>query len=519
VFFTDNAEEIEDIWEDRVSTKPSGIIIRFLKKLPSIWMAKRRAKKLLKNFPEYNHPIKYPNSTEIYNWISEICQTPHRRPGTAEGHQAEKWVASKFKELGLQDITVDPIPIKIWNADRWSLTIGGQKIPSFFILNTGFTSNDGITAPLAYVGEGKKKDFKSVDVEGKIVVADVPFPYISIGRLIKALKIVGATYIVSDPARQITSKTGQYLNFVRQNFIGGSTVDNAPSNDVYWQAFKQGAKGICLILKNQPSNSNSHYGPYDGIMKPMPGLWVGKFDGEDLREKAKEGANATLKLEGTVKPGNMSNIWGVLPGMSEEIVLITSHHDAPFQGAVEDGSGVAQVLAQVKIWASIPKEKRARTIVFVVDAGHFYGSQGAFKFAKQHPDLMQKTKILITLEHLGGIEVQEQDREYVKTDNLALTVMFTSNKPLTIATAVNALRKKPSKITLPIPSDLIATAPTSDAAGYVVASGVPVISWIGCPYYLLDEHDTLDKIVKEELGSICETVTEMVKPFMCENPL
>ena len=152
--------------------------------------------------------------------------------------------------------------------------------------------------------------------------------------------------------------------------------------------------------------------------------------------------------------------------------------------------------------------------MFVIDAGHFYGSQGGYFFAKDHPEIMEKVRILITLEHLGAKEVEEKDKRYVKTNQLAYTCMFTSPEPLTIATVINALQKKPSKITISLASNLLADVPTSDAAGYVLESGVPTISWIGCPYYLLDEYDTLDKIAKSELKPICETVTELIKPYM-----
>jgi hypothetical protein len=47
--------------------------------------------------------------------------------------------------------------------------------------------------------------------------------------------------------------------------------------------------------------------------------------------------------------------------------------------------------------------------------------------------------------------------------------------------------------------------------GYVIETGLPVISWIGCPYYLLDEHDTIDKIEVRTLRPIAETVGEMIK--------
>ncbi|MHA1359165.1 MAG: M28 family peptidase [Candidatus Helarchaeota archaeon] len=502
----------EERWE--VSVKTLDLLIGFVKSLPRIWMAKFRAKSLTQTLPSYDVPLNLPTSEEIFSWIEGICQTLHRRPGTPEGLQAEQWVANKLKTLGLKNVTLDPIPITIWTAKNWFLKVNGVEMPSFFVVNTGFTSSKGIKAPLVYVYDGASKFFQKIDVTGKIVVADVPFPYIPTGLLMKLMKVLGASYYISDPERSLTLRTGQYLNFVRRNFIGGTTADTARADDVYWQAYKRGAKAICLILRDQPSNCNSHYGPYDGIMKPMPGLWIGKYDGMELRKQAKRGAEAALKLEGTMEKGVMHNVWGVLPGISDEIVLITSHHDAPFRGATEDGAGLAQVLAQAKIWTSIPKERRAKTLVFVISAGHFYGSQGGHYFARKHLDLMKKVKILITLEHLAAKEVKEENQAYVTTNKLALTVMFTSNNPLTIAVAQNALKQKPAKMTIPIPSDMFAPAPTSDAAGYVVESGVPVISWIGCPYYLLDEYDTLDKIAQPELRPICETVTELIKPFM-----
>lgn len=464
--------------------------------------------------PQFKENLSFPTSDEIYSLITALCETPHRRSGTPEGHRAEQWVETKFKELGLEHVSVDPIPITVWNASNWELRVENRKIPSFFIVNTEFTDSEGIRAPLVYVGKGTHKNFKKVDVEGKIVVADVPFPYIPTGLLMTFLKLLGATYIISDPGQNLTFKSGQYLNFVRENFIGGSTLENARPDDVYWRAFREGAKAICLILEDQPSNSNSHYGPYDGIMKPMPGLWIGKYDGIQVRDFATKGLEAQLVLEGNKAPGTMSNIWGILPGMSDETILVTSHHDAPFKGAVEDGAGVAQVLAQIKVWSSLPKEKRAKSLVFVVNSGHFYGSVGGSSFALLHPEIMDRTKLLITLEHLGAKEVIEENKNYVETGNIALTVMFTSSEPLTIATVINALEKKPAKMTIPIPSNLFAPVPVSDAGGYVYESGVPVISWIGCPYYLLDEYDTLDKVAKDELRPLCETITELIKPHM-----
>jgi len=500
--------------ENEFSTRPIDILLRLVKNLFQFWRAKIGVRRIMNNFPTIQEDLPIPEAEQIFSWIKAICRTPHRRPGTPEGLQAEQWVSEQFSDIGLQNITKDPIPIKVWKAQKWSLIVDNQKIPCFFCLNTGFTPPEGITAPLIYLGRGNSKDFRNVDVSGKIVVADVPFPFIPIGLLFRFLKLLRGVYHISDPDGSLTLLKSQYLNFVRKNFIGGTTSENAPRNDVYWNAYKGGAKGVCLILRDQPSNSNSHYGPYDGIMKPIPALWVGKYDGEVLRQKAKKHALAQVVLEGKIQEGVMHNIWGVLPGRTDEIVMVTSHHDSPFKGAIEDGAGIAQVLAQARIWSAIPRNKRKRTMVFVADAGHFYGSEGAHTFARDHADIMKKTRILITLEHLGAKEVKEKDKKYVETHQQAYTVMFTSPEPLVIATVINALRKKPRKTTISMAMNLLGDAPTSDAAGYALESDVPLISWIGCPYYLLDKYDTLDKVDTKELKPICETITEFIKPYM-----
>lgn len=499
-------------WEKHVSTKTSGALGRVIKRLPEVWRSRREARALVPSLPRFAEPVTSPDSDTIYSWIEELCQTPHRRPGTPEGHAGEQWVAERLRSLGVEQVTLDPVEITVWGATRWSLTVAGVEIPSFYVLNTAFTGAAGVTAPLVYVGTGRPRDFERDDVAGKIVVADVPFPKLPAGAL---MRLARAGYMISDPHGWLRLGSTQYLSYVRQNFLGGAeNADEAPESDVYWQAQKRGAAGICLILRDQPSSSNSHYGPYDGIMKPLAGLWIGKHDGARLRMLARARALATLTLEGSSAPGVMHNVWGVLPGRSDEAVLVTSHHDAPFQGAVEDGAGVAQVLAQAWAWSRVPREKRPRTLVFIVDAGHFYGSAGAFTFAREHPELMARTRILVTLEHLAGKEVGERDGRYAETGRLALTVMFTTPRPEIIATVMRALEDKPAPNTVAIPSDFFGPAPTSDALGYVFEAGVPVVSWIGCPYYLLDEHDTLDKVDRDALGPIAETATEIVKTFM-----
>ncbi len=491
---------------------PGGILIQLVKRILSVPSLRREAVKRLHNLPEFSGDINVPSTEKIYTWVDELCTTPHRRAGTPEGHQAEEWLVERFKEFGLEDVSRDPVPITVWTADDWSLKVDEEEISSFFTVNTGFTNSDGITAPLAYVGRGRPKDFKLINVSGKIVVAEVPFPYLPTGVL---TKLLGAAYTISDPEKSITIRTGQWLNFARLNFPGefGEEIQNV-TRDVYRDAKKNGASGVCLILRNQPSRYNTHYGPYDGRMKPIPALWVGKYDGIRLRKMAKQGKTATLTLTGQVKLGTMANIWGILPGQSDEVIMVTSHHDSPFKGATEDGTGIAHLLAQAWAWSRIPKEKRPKTLVFVAAAGHFYGAQGGHAFAHTHRDIMDRTKIVITLEHLAAKEVREKNGEYEETGKLAPSTLFTSHDTTIVASVMKALAKKPAKRAMVIPADIFGDLCPTDAVGYMDVSGKPVLSWISCPYYLLDSEDTLDKVDKNELKPLAETVTEIVKNFM-----
>jgi hypothetical protein len=69
------------------------------------------------------------------------------------------------------------------------------------------------------------------------------------------------------------------------------------------------------------------------------------------------------------------------------------------------------------------------------------------------------------------------------------------------------------------------SGPLSDAAGYCQRSterssgyphrgGVPYVSWISAPLYLVDAADTPEKIEQGQLADLAATITEVVKQLM-----
>lgn len=476
------------------------------------------------NLPDYPYSTPVPSQDTLMNWITEICETDHRRPGTLDGHQAETWVFNQFENLGLQNVTEEQIPISVWSPSQWSLSVEGQEIPSFFTVYTAFTGSAGITAPMVYVSEGSEEDFMGLDVSGKIAVADVTFGS-SDPNLAEALQ-----YFAADPYNQLPRQGERWNIGLRENFPG--EFFGAPlfeEQDVYKRAVSKGAIGIALILKDQPSAVNSHYGPYDGVLKSIPGLWIGKYDGEILRSLAQQGKQANLKLQGTVEDGYMANTWGILPGESEDTILITSHQDSPHKGAVQDSSGIAQVLAQAWVWSQIPQQQRPKTLVFVAAAGHMYGGLGGYYFATSHPDIMAKTQTLLTLEHVAAKEVSEaSDGSYQETGETNISAMFISHDLETVSATWKAVDDQPVNAISALPT--FGFFPPTDASGFVYGStgaelgeeaeltdGVTFVSWISDPYYLLDEEDTLDKIDQSQLVPSAKLVTELVKNYMMLN--
>lgn len=502
-----------DGWESRASTDRAAMLGRLFRRLPSLWRQRRRAQRLAKSLPRHDVDLPLPDDTQIYSWIEQLCVNPHRRPGSAFGQAAEDWIASQLDAMGLE-VHKDPIPMHLWQAESWSLQVdnraGIEEIPSYFVLNTAFCPSEGISAPLVDVGTGRAKDYARVDVRGKIVVAEVTFPDLPMGPMMRLLRL---GYQLSDRDGQLGPLDSQKLNYVRQNFIGGAGEETA-KDDAYWRAQRAGAAAIILILRDQPSHTNTHYGPYDGIMKPLTGLWVSKTQGAKLRRLAQAGAQATVKLNGSIQASVMHNVWGYLPGQSQQVVMVNSHHDSPHLGVVEDGSGVAQVLAQAQAWSKLPVEQRPHSMLFMLDAGHFYGSEGAHHFAKTRKDIMQRLRILLTLEHLASKEVREEQGRYVATGRLAFSAMFTTPKDTVVAAAIAALQRAPSKMCASVPANLFGPAPTSDAIGYVVEGQAPIISWVSGPYYLLDEDDRLEWIAKDELHKIASTAAEVLRIYM-----
>jgi hypothetical protein len=119
--------------------------------------------------------------------------------------------------------------------------------------------------------------------------------------------------------------------------------------------FKQaGAVGVILSWEGvSDENAEGQYAPFGKKFADLPCLWVGEKTGEELRQLAAAGGQATITLEATITPDAPTDtVYGILPGGSEEIILVHTHSDGP--NAVEENAGIG-VAALAKYLAALPK--------------------------------------------------------------------------------------------------------------------------------------------------------------------
>ncbi len=478
-----------------------------------------------------------PSTEEMMHWVEEVSKNDHRRIGSDFGHQAEDYIIRELQNIMSEhcpecEVKVDPFTVNARTVDEYGLRIKQdgkwEEFPSFFANNTGFTvDNQGgtVSGEMVYAGEGTQEDFAALkekygdDLSGKVLVIDTPVTVLPLGLLNSILELDKA-YQFSDPNNDVSLSTQLPVSAFMMNF--GHDYAGEPRNpaSIYWRAYDMKAAGVIAVLKDYAGKVNKHWGPYGTqALEEMPVLFVDKFTGEDIIKIADSHKQAEITLKGTVDPNGFArNIYVQLPGQSEETIFVTTHHDAAFKGATEDGTGIALVLAMAKTWAQVPLEQREKTMLFHLSAGHFYGGRGAEYFAEKHKDgLLKKAIININLEHLAarGVKEDEVTHEMVLDgDKPALTLMWISEDLATVAASKDMLTKYNPRLTVAIPGNLLGSIPPGESGHYHKVLGIPYINYLGFPQYLLSADDTLDKVYQERLVPSAVQSADLIESYM-----
>lgn len=286
-----------------------------------------------------------------------------RIAGTKYDEMTEQIVEDAFRTFGLQNVRrqwFDLPPQRFPTAWGMTVSAGGTTVE----LKTVQPARESAAAPRGgmelepvWVGLGTEADFKGRDVKGKLVVIQsVPTP--------------------------------------------GAINNSAGWSGANMRASERGAAALLVSLA-VPGNLQYQMWVRGG---PIPSFSIGSDDLTVLRELMEKEANVRVKVQLDVdERGGLrdASVWGELPGTTDEDIIIMAHHDAYFEGALDNASGMSVMLGLAEYFAKIPQAQRRRTLKFVTTSGHHAGSLGTKWMSDNKATFLAKTALMINCEHVS----------------------------------------------------------------------------------------------------------------------
>jgi len=183
----------------------------------------------------------------------------------------------------------------------------------------------------------------------------------------------------------------KYLSAARQGAAGAIIIHTSPSAGYPWQVVQTSWTGVQFELPagDEPRSQVNAWLTEDTArdLVAMAGL-----DLDELREAAFNrdfkpvslGITTSLAMDVEIQRVQSANILGLIPGsdpvLRDEVVVYTAHHDhlgigtpnedgdAIYNGAMDNATGVAQVMAIAKAIKSMPEAPRRSILVNLVGA-------------------------------------------------------------------------------------------------------------------------------------------------------
>jgi hypothetical protein len=289
-----------------------------------------------------------------------------RLTGSPYDHQTTEWVAAQLRRVGVQGVRLQKfdIPPKWWPTSwQVSVTGGGKTIPLTSAFPHDGAESANVDLDAVWVGLGTAADLEGRDVRGKAV-------------LIYAIPTPGG-----------------------QNYSAGwsGAVERA----------RTAGAGAVFIVLGYPGNHMNHGG---GAPKSSALTFsLGVDDGMAVREmiERKQSPKVHVRLAVETRPNlHTFSVWGVLPGATDENILIMAHTEAPFQGALDNASGIGTMIELAQYYAALPREQRRRTITFLTTSCHHTPcpDAGIDWVRTNMVPFFDKTALIVNAEHTASMQ-------------------------------------------------------------------------------------------------------------------
>lgn len=427
-----------------------------------------------------------PSSDQMMDWIAEIVDHGIRRPAYPADRWVENWSTELFEEFGLEDARQERVPLQRWDPGPATLMLqpNGPRYTGFPLPHAAAREVEGELAMLT-------RDQSPGSLDGQIAVFElepITLPQAA------ARGLATSSY---DPAGDFDA--------LEQTLPFGTGFQ-----EVMEPAIAAGAVGFVGLLTGFPWETRDYYVPYDAIARPTPGLWLSGSDGRKLLEQlGRAPGTGRLAVRAARERAVSHNVIGTLRGADDNWVIVASHHDGPWASAVEDGSGIAMVLAQARYWSRVPRRRRPHNLLFLLTAGHMAAAAGTNAFVEENPRLLERTVLEVHLEHAARRCVA-RDGKLVRTDEPEVRWWFTSENPTLEASVQSAVASEDLRRSLVFRPGVFFENPPTDGAAFN-AAGVPMVNFLTAPMYLFDKRDTIDKIHEASLEPVSRAVVRIIE--------
>ncbi|HEY8520482.1 MAG TPA: M28 family peptidase [Gammaproteobacteria bacterium] len=314
-----------------------------------------------------------------------------RIAGLPSGEEAQRWVADKFRAAGLEvrleEFELEPQTI----PQSWGISVEGA----------GRTLELSSASPFIYFGRYMPAAEAELELDAVWVGLGLPSDFVGKDVAGKAVFI----YSVPTPSSLIQSA----------DWMGSIT-----------RAQEAGAAAIVVVLAI-PGNW-SYVSHIRGLSQrsKLPVFTVGLDDGEAVEAlnaeslAAGEALKARLHWKVETKEGlTATNVIGVLPGRTDENIVMIAHTDSYFEGANDNGAGTAALVGVAEYFAKRPRSERRRTMYFIATADHHGGDRGGAWVHENLQDVLANAAIVANAEHVA-VTAPVWDRTWGTSDRPSL---------------------------------------------------------------------------------------------------
>lgn len=318
-----------------------------------------------------------------------------RVSGFPAAEKTAGWVAEQYRAAGLRDVQVQKYSADntMWWPDQWEVRLLGTDVlgsgTDDVILRSAVPARGAsipggtLTAQLVFAGDvGSPVD---VDVRGKVAVQRI------------------------QPAG--VSPSGERYG------VGAFALRSTVSEGA--QALL--ARGAVAVLNYVDQPGNMHIRDFGCAACFNVGGADGAFLRQVIERAGREGraddVRVRLYLDAAERQGlTAQNVMGVVPGDSDEIVIVNAHLDGWYDASGDNGDGLAVDIALARHFAK-PENRPARTLVFIASGGHHSsGLNGPAHWVAMNPDLASRVVLVLNLEHIAQYLVDPATFEVARTE-------------------------------------------------------------------------------------------------------